>query len=116
MPDNTPRPQGQVLGNTGSGKSSVSERDLDYQFINAAAGSTQMAESTGLRSLTTKVAATDPFMVDNQRVVLLDTPGFDNTNGMSFREIMLEIQTYLTRKCVDSSFELWWKIDPESQF
>ena len=35
--------------------------------------------SAGLRSCTEAVAATEPFDLDGRKVVLVDTPGFDDT-------------------------------------
>ncbi|PVF99680.1 P-loop containing nucleoside triphosphate hydrolase protein, partial [Serendipita vermifera] len=78
-----------VLGNTGCGKSS---------FINAASGSEQMPVSVKLRSNATEVAATKPFKVDGRSVVLLDTPGFDNTQGAKFNDIIEDVKNYLNRE------------------
>ncbi|PVF99675.1 hypothetical protein CPB86DRAFT_796456 [Serendipita vermifera] len=77
-----------VIGNTGSGKSS---------FINDATESGQMAVSHSFRSCTTEVAASREFTVDGHPVVLLDTPGFSNTQGITFSDIMIEIKDCLRR-------------------
>ncbi|KAJ3509700.1 hypothetical protein NMY22_g16206 [Coprinellus aureogranulatus] len=58
-----------VMGATGSGKTT---------FINMVSGS-QLRTSQSLKSCTEVVAATDPFVVDGRKVVLVDTPGFDDT-------------------------------------
>ncbi|PVF93005.1 hypothetical protein CPB86DRAFT_839278 [Serendipita vermifera] len=78
-----------VLGNTGCGKST---------FINTATCSTQMAVSAKMRSCTMKVAATRPFNVNGRAVILLDTPGFNDTQGGSFQEIMTSIRRYLKQQ------------------
>ncbi|PVF93013.1 P-loop containing nucleoside triphosphate hydrolase protein [Serendipita vermifera] len=78
-----------VLGNTGCGKST---------FINDASRSNDMVVSCSFKSCTTKVTATRPFDIDDRPIILLDTPGFDNTQGASFREIMDEVKIYLTRE------------------
>jgi len=59
-----------VMGPTGSGKST---------FINLISGS-NLGVGEGLRSCTNKVQATEPFYLDGRRVVLIDTPGFDDTS------------------------------------
>ena len=42
-------------------------------------GSNLRAE-TGLKSCTTEVQPANEFTLDEQRVLLVDTPGFDNTD------------------------------------
>ncbi|KAF8896188.1 P-loop containing nucleoside triphosphate hydrolase protein [Infundibulicybe gibba] len=58
-----------VMGATGSGKTS---------FINLASGST-LRVGMGLESCTNVVQIAQPFELDGRRVVLIDTPGFDDT-------------------------------------
>ncbi|KAI0928756.1 hypothetical protein AcW1_005909 [Taiwanofungus camphoratus] len=58
-----------VLGPTGSGKT---------RFINQASGS-NLAVGQGLESCTTHVQRSEPLQVDHQSVVLIDTPGFNDT-------------------------------------
>lgn len=57
------------MGATGSGKTT---------FANLVSGSA-FRTSNGLRSCTDVVDVTEPFEVDGRRVVLVDTPGFDDT-------------------------------------
>ncbi|PVF93006.1 hypothetical protein CPB86DRAFT_687764, partial [Serendipita vermifera] len=75
-----------VMGPTGTGKST---------FINLASGSTQET-NTGLRSCTTKVEATKPFLVNGRQVVLLDTPGFNDTSKGDI-DILEEIADYMVK-------------------
>ncbi|KZP22857.1 hypothetical protein FIBSPDRAFT_693601, partial [Athelia psychrophila] len=58
-----------VMGATGSGKST---------FINLISGS-KLRVGTDLNSCTSEVDATAPFTFQDRRVVLFDTPGFDDT-------------------------------------
>ncbi|KAI0091158.1 P-loop containing nucleoside triphosphate hydrolase protein [Irpex rosettiformis] len=58
-----------VMGSTGSGKSS---------FINAASGS-QLNVGHGLKSCTSSIARSDVFTLAGRDIVLIDTPGFDDT-------------------------------------
>lgn len=59
-----------VMGATGSGKTS---------FINMASGST-LRIGSNLESCTAEVQLADEFILDGRPVVLIDTPGFDDTN------------------------------------
>ncbi|KAF9781318.1 P-loop containing nucleoside triphosphate hydrolase protein [Thelephora terrestris] len=59
-----------VMGATGSGKTS---------FINMASGSSLRIGSS-LESCTAEVQLSDEFVLDRRPVVLIDTPGFDDTN------------------------------------
>lgn len=58
------------MGATGSGKTS---------FINMASGST-LRIGSNLESCTAEVQLADEFILDGRPVVLIDTPGFDDTN------------------------------------
>lgn len=58
-----------VMGATGSGKST---------FINTASGS-NFQTSGGLRACSAVVTQTRPFLIDGRKVILVDTPGFDDT-------------------------------------
>ncbi|KAF5370422.1 hypothetical protein D9757_013145 [Collybiopsis confluens] len=60
-----------VMGATGSGKST---------FINMASGTAEMVTSGGLESCTQTIQMSSLFQLGGQNVVLVDTPGFDDTN------------------------------------
>ncbi|KAF6753687.1 P-loop containing nucleoside triphosphate hydrolase protein [Ephemerocybe angulata] len=79
-----------VMGATGSGKSS---------FINLVSGSS-LRTSDSLHSCTEEVAVTEPFVVDSRKVVLVDTPGFDDTNK-SDSDILKLIADFLTSSYKD---------------
>lgn len=71
------------------------------QFINTVSGS-QMRISSGLRSCTSIVQITPPFMLDGRSIRLIDTPGFDDTTK-SDTEILRMIALFLTEASVSSS-------------
>ncbi|KAJ8593378.1 P-loop containing nucleoside triphosphate hydrolase protein [Rhizopogon salebrosus TDB-379] len=73
-----------VMGATGSGKTT---------FVNAASGS-ELRVGMGLESCTNEVQTSQPFFVDSNRVVLIDTPGFDDTTK-SDTEVLKMIAAYL---------------------
>jgi len=54
------------------------DHDLRTQFINLVSGSS-LGVSKGLRSCTNTVQVAGAFNLDGRRVVLIDTPGFDDT-------------------------------------
>jgi predicted GTPase len=74
------------MGPTGSGKSA---------FINLASGSELHVGET-LESCTDEVNATAPFEFEGRQVVLVDTPGFDDTDK-SDTDILLMISEYLAQ-------------------
>ncbi|KAJ8521899.1 hypothetical protein ONZ45_g1472 [Pleurotus djamor] len=74
-----------VMGATGSGKTT---------FVNLASGSS-LAVGNSLHSCTTDVQLSKSFALDGRKVVLADTPGFDDT-GRSDTEILKMITTFLT--------------------
>jgi predicted GTPase len=78
-----------VMGPTGSGKSA---------FINLASGS-ELRVGQSLESCTGQVHHTAPFQIGDRRVVLVDTPGFDDTNK-SDTEVLLVISEYLAKSWV----------------
>ncbi|PVF99682.1 hypothetical protein CPB86DRAFT_283689 [Serendipita vermifera] len=82
-----------IIGPQGSGKTT---------FINLASGS-NLKVGSGLKSCTMEVAPTAPFSINGQEVVLLDTPGFDNTKTSDF-DILEEVAQYMTRTYVSSFF------------
>ena len=77
------------MGATGSGKSSVSSAHPVVttrsspgflQFINLASGSSLQVGNRS-ESCTDEVQLADVFTVDGRRVILIDTPGFDDTTS-----------------------------------
>jgi predicted GTPase len=77
------------MGATGSGKTS---------FVNLASGS-DFRVGGGLKSCTSVVQVSKPIELDDRRIVLVDTPGFDDTNR-SDTEILRIISHYLAERCV----------------
>ena len=76
------------MGATGSGKTSVSSvcpavmtksSSGRVQFINLASGSS-LRIGMGLESCTAEVKLADVFTLDGRPVILIDTPGFDDTS------------------------------------
>ena len=63
------------------------------QFINLASGSS-LRVGTNLESCTDEVNTVDPFPLDGRPVVLIDTPGFDDSSK-SDTEILKSIAAYL---------------------
>jgi len=63
------------------------------QFINLASGSS-LRVGEGLESCTDEVHVSQVFDLDGQRVTLLDTPGFDDTNK-SDTDILAVITAFL---------------------
>ena len=91
-----------VMGATGSGKTSVSRaRPVIMtrnspgwpQFINLASGSS-LRIGMGLGSSTTEVQLAEEFTVDGKRVILIDTPGFDDVSK-SDADILKTIAAFL---------------------
>ena len=64
------------------------------QFINRASGS-NLRVGTGLKSCTDEVNPVDPFLLDGIPVILIDTPGFDETSKSDV-EVLKLIAAYLT--------------------
>ncbi|KAG6333804.1 hypothetical protein ID866_5282 [Astraeus odoratus] len=73
-----------IMGSTGSGKTT---------FINVASGS-DLRVGMGLESCTDEVQTSVPFSVSGRQVVLLDTPGFDDTN-LTDTDVLRIISAYL---------------------
>ena len=63
------------------------------QFINRASGSS-LRVGTGLKSCTYEVNPVDPFLLDGIPVILIDTPGFDETSKSDV-EVLKLIAAYL---------------------
>jgi GTPase Era involved in 16S rRNA processing len=72
------------MGATGSGKTT---------FINIASGS-DLRVGMGLESCTNEVQTSKSFMLDGKRVVLIDTPGFDDTTK-SDTDVLKMIAAYM---------------------
>lgn len=98
----TSLPADSVMGATGSGKSTVCyasgvlPRKLTLgmtQFINLASGSS-LDVGRGLQSCTNAVQVVKAFNLDGRRVVLIDTPGFNDTTK-SDTEILRTIVAFL---------------------
>ncbi|EPS97673.1 hypothetical protein FOMPIDRAFT_127451, partial [Fomitopsis schrenkii] len=73
-----------VLGSTGTGKST---------FINLVSGS-KLGVGIGLESETATVQPTKPLKFGSERVIMVDTPGFDDT-VKSEEEVLRTISDYL---------------------
>ena len=63
------------------------------QFINLASGS-DLPVGVGLESCTVDVQLSDEFTLDGRRVVLIDTPGFDDASR-SDTEVLQTITAFL---------------------
>ncbi|CAG8737347.1 11267_t:CDS:2, partial [Acaulospora colombiana] len=59
-----------------------------------------MPVGNGLRSCTAKVTPTAPFFIDGREVILLDTPGFDDTTTPDF-DTLEEIAQYMASIIAD---------------
>lgn len=75
---------------------------VSTQFINLASGS-NLREGAGLESCTNQVQTSAPFYVGRQQVVLIDTPGFDDTT-LTDTDVLKLIAAYLvaTYVCIPS--------------
>jgi len=76
-----------LMGVTGSGKTS---------FVNLASGSEDLKVGTDLNSCTSDIQLSKPFTFDRRRVLLIDTPGFNDTTKGDF-EILRMITAFLER-------------------
>jgi hypothetical protein len=54
-----------------------------------------MQVGRGLKSCTTEVASSRTFPIESHDVILLDTPGFDNTQGKDIQGILADIIEHL---------------------
>jgi hypothetical protein len=66
-----------------------------------------MEVGTGLDSCTTTVASTIPFLIDNDKVVLIDTPGFDNNIEKDLDSVLSDVKAHITMKYVLWLMALW---------
>jgi hypothetical protein len=92
------------MGVTGSGKSTVSTIQKLLSFRSMLIKKTQLVQllsgadfkiGHGLESCTDKVEVTPAFDFEGYKIVLIDTPGFDDTNR-SEKDILNEISKWLT--------------------
>jgi hypothetical protein len=51
-----------------------------------------------MKSCTTEVAASRLISIDGRSVILIDTPGFDNTQGKDLHDILTDIADHLDTK------------------
>ncbi|KAF9259859.1 hypothetical protein L218DRAFT_947309 [Marasmius fiardii PR-910] len=75
-----------LVGGTGTGKTT---------FINVASGG-NFSVGNGLQSCTRDVAEAPPFLLDDRKVILVDTPGLDDTTR-SDGDILSDIANYLVK-------------------
>ena len=78
------------MGQTGSGKST---------FINLATQSDKLRVGHSITSCTSTVDIADPFELDGRQVVLLDTPGFNDTTK-SEAEVLRIVASEFETQCV----------------
>lgn len=64
-----------------------------YQFVNVSSGS-HLPVGRSLQSCTSEVMTSNPFTLNGHTVMLIDTPGFDDTNR-SDTDILSSIAAYL---------------------
>lgn len=100
-------PQNSFMGPTGSGKTNVREiivsltpysQDKNGQFINNFTGNSEQRSARNLKS-DTKNVTPYPVMYHDLRLVLVDTPGFDDTYRPD-SVILRIIADWLTQKYV----------------
>jgi len=63
------------------------------------ASGSQLSVGMGLTSCTAEVQLSNEFNIDGRRVILIDTPGFDDTN-VSDAEILEKIAAFLATSWV----------------
>jgi predicted GTPase len=91
------------MGMTGSGKSSVriftlvslQERSLDKQFIRLINGDERIEIGYGVASQTTEIGVHYWTAPDGRLCALVDTPGFDDSNGMADATVLDRIASFL---------------------
>jgi hypothetical protein len=91
------------MGMTGSGKSSVrifalvsiQERSLEKQFIRLITGDNGIKIGHGVASQTSGIGVHYATAPDGRLCALVDTPGFDDSNGMSDAQVLDKIASFL---------------------
>jgi predicted GTPase len=91
------------MGMTGSGKSSVSifalasiqEHSLDKQFIQLVTGDPRINIGHGVRSETSEIGVYDWTAPDGRVFALVDSPGFDDSNGKTDTDVLDQIAGFL---------------------
>jgi predicted GTPase len=90
------------MGMTGSGKSSVSifaltciECSRDKQFIKRITEDPGIKIGHGVRSETSDIGVYDWTAPDGRVFALVDTPGFDDSNGKSDSDVLDQIAGFL---------------------
>jgi predicted GTPase len=91
------------MGMTGSGKSSVrifalvsiQECSLEKQFIRLITGDEGIKIGHGVASQTSEIGVHYWTAPDGRRCALVDTPGFDDSNGMTDTKVLDKIAGYL---------------------
>lgn len=71
-------------------------RPFFLQFANLASGSEDLEVGSDLISCTSECQLSKPFTVDGRKVVLVDTPGFNDTE-MSDTKVLRMIAAFLER-------------------
>jgi predicted GTPase len=92
------------MGMTGTGKSSVRisafayhhrRRSLHKQFIKLITGDQGIKIGHGVSSQTAEIGVYSYSTPDGRRVTLVDTPGFDDSNGKTDGEVLGGIANFL---------------------
>ena len=71
------------------------------QFVNRATGSDAFLVGNGLHSCTSEIQFSPTFVVDGRSIVLIDTPGFNDT-VMEDADVLKDISAFLATVCVIS--------------
>jgi hypothetical protein len=72
------------------------------QFVNRATDSDAFLVGNGLRSCTSEIQVSPQFVVDGHPVLLIDTPGFNDT-VMEDVDVLKDISAFLATVCVIST-------------
>jgi hypothetical protein len=72
----------------------VDQITVDLQFINAASGSNLLV-GEGLKACTACVMPSNSFTLAGRRILLIDTPGFDDTT-LSDIEVLKRLGLFLS--------------------